>query len=67
MKILVVNLGSTSLKYRLFELGRGEEVVVARGAFERLADHREAIGACLEELRAKGALTDPAELAAVGF
>ncbi len=67
MKILVANLGSTSLKYRLFELGDGEERVLAKGGFERLADHGEAIEACLAALREKGALRDLSELSAVGF
>ncbi len=35
MKILICNVGSTSLKYRLFELGQGEEEL-AWGRFERV-------------------------------
>ncbi|HUK65741.1 MAG TPA: hypothetical protein VLV17_02855 [Anaeromyxobacteraceae bacterium] len=67
MKILVVNLGSTSLKYRLFELGRGEEILLARGGFERVADASAAIELCLAALKEQGALRDERELAAVGF
>lgn len=36
MKILVANLGSTSFKYRLFDLGDAAEPVLARGAVERI-------------------------------
>src|SRR5262245_55734279 len=35
MKILVANLGSTSFKYRLFDLAGGERVL-ARGGVERI-------------------------------
>ena len=36
MKILVANLGSTSFKYRLFDLSDPAEPVLARGAIERI-------------------------------
>jgi acetate kinase len=36
MKILVANLGSTSFKYRLFDLSDGAEHLLARGAVERI-------------------------------
>jgi acetate kinase len=36
MKILVANLGSTSFKYRLYDLGDGSEQMLARGAIERI-------------------------------
>jgi acetate kinase len=36
VKILVANLGSTSFKYRLFDLGDPAEPVLARGAIERI-------------------------------
>jgi acetate kinase len=36
MKILVANLGSTSFKYRLYDLDAGEETLLARGAVERI-------------------------------
>jgi acetate kinase len=66
MKILVVNLGSTSLKYRLFELGEGE-ALLAKGGQERVRDHGAAIDACLGELERGGHLRGPGDLAAVGF
>ncbi len=36
MKILVANLGSTSFKYRLYDLGDPSEPLLARGAVERI-------------------------------
>jgi acetate kinase len=67
MKILVVNLGSTSFKYRLFELGDGAEAMVAKGGLERVTDHGAAIETCLAELARGGWVRGPKELAAVGF
>jgi acetate kinase len=36
MKILVANLGSTSFKYRLYDLEAGSEQLLARGSIERI-------------------------------
>ena len=36
MKILVANLGSTSFKYRLYDLADGSEELLARGSIERI-------------------------------
>ena len=36
MKILVANLGSTSFKYRLYDLADGTEQLLSRGAVERI-------------------------------
>jgi acetate kinase len=36
MKILVANLGSTSFKYRLYDLADGSERLLARGSVERI-------------------------------
>ncbi len=36
MKVLVANLGSTSFKYRLYDLGDPAEPLLARGAIERI-------------------------------
>ena len=36
MKILVANLGSTSFKYRLYDLGDSSEPLLARGSVERI-------------------------------
>ena len=38
MKILVANLGSTSFKYRLFDMA--SEHVLARGGVERIGSER---------------------------
>jgi acetate kinase len=87
MKILVANLGSTSFKYRLFDMA--DERVLARGGVERIGseqarcfveaggkrteatlsarDHAVAVRLCLQQLAEQGCLTDPRELAAIGF
>jgi len=67
VKILVANIGSTSLKYRLFEFADGQERMLARGAFERVSDYAAAIESCLAELIKGGSLGSEQELAAVGF
>lgn len=67
MKILVANLGSTSLKWRLFEFSNGTEKVLHKGGFERVTDYAQAIGDCLAQLREAGAIAGENDLAAVGF
>lgn len=67
MKILVANLGSTSLKYRLFDCSGSEEKLLTRGGFERVSDYPLAIDTCLSELKAGGFITSEKDLAAVGF
>lgn len=67
MNILVANIGSTSLKYRLFDFSSGEGVAVAKGGFERVSDYGTAIQELLAELRAGGHLSDGQRLDAVGF
>ncbi len=91
MKVLVANLGSTSFKYRLFDMSGSAETLLARGGIERIgsptakvvfksprgdrelicpiADHGEAVQLCLDQLTDPeiGVLTDPAEVAAIGF
>ncbi|HEY3863738.1 MAG TPA: acetate kinase [Verrucomicrobiae bacterium] len=67
MKILVANLGSTSLKYRLFDFSGGQERLLTRGGQERVADHAQAIESCLGELRQGGWIASEKDLAAVGF
>ena len=55
MRILIPNLGSTSLKYQLLELP--SEQVLARGKIERLAGlagYREALGRILDRHLAGG-------------
>lgn len=67
MKILVANLGSTSLKWRLFDLANGQERLLHKGGLERVSDYPKAIEECLGQLKAAGAIQDEKELSAVGF
>ncbi len=67
MKILVANLGSTSLKWRLFDFPNGPQRLLHHGGFERVTDYPQAIEDCLAELKKSGAIQSENELAAVGF
>ena len=67
MKILVANLGSTSLKWRLFDFSNGAERLLHKGGFERVTDYPKAIEDCLAQLKEAGAIADERELTAVGF
>lgn len=67
MKILVANIGSTSLKWRLFDFSNGAETLLNKGGFERVTDYPKAIGDCLAQLKEAGVIASESELAAVGF
>jgi acetate kinase len=76
MNILVANLGSTSLKFRLFRfdpstgLGTGSAgaaTLLAKGGYERVTDYGQAIDDCLAELRTAGHVCSAADLHGVGF
>ncbi len=67
MKILVANLGSTSLKWRLFDFSDGQEKVLHKGGFERVTNHARAINDCLSDLKNAGHIRSELDLAAVGF
>ena len=67
MKILVANLGSTSIKWRLFDCVNGAERLVHKGGFERVTEYSQAIEDCLRQLRSSGAIATEGDLAAVGF
>ena len=67
MNILVVNLGSTSFKYRLFRFDEAGAALLARGGYERVADYGRAIDDCLAELRAAGHVQSAEDLHGVGF
>jgi len=67
MKILVANLGSTSLKWRLFDFSNGAERLFHKGGFERVTDYPKAIEDCLAQLKEAGAIASESELTAVGF
>jgi acetate kinase len=67
MKILVANIGSTSLKWRLFDFANNAERLLHKGGFERVTDYPKAIEDCLAELKKANAIADEKELSAVGF
>ena len=67
MKILVANLGSTSLKWRLFDFSNGQERMLHKGGFERVSDYPKAIGDCLAQIKEAGHIASERDLAAVGF
>lgn len=67
MKILVANIGSTSLKWRLFDFSNSPERLLHKGDFERVADYAKAIEDCLAALKKAGAIQSEGDLAAVGF
>src|SRR5262245_26003934 len=66
MKILIANLGSTSLKWRLFEFSNGEKLL-HKGGFERVTDYAKAIEDCLAQLKEAKTIASENDLAAVGF
>lgn len=73
LKVLVANIGSTSFKYRLYDMAA--EAVLAQGRVERIGrpggdcpDYETAIGRCLADVTGAGRpLAGLAELSAVGF
>ena len=67
MKILVANIGTTSLKWRLFDFSNNAERLLHKGGFERVTDYPKAIEDCLAELKNANALQNESELSAVGF
>jgi acetate kinase len=67
MKILVANLGSTSFKYRLFEMSDTDASLLAKGGFERVTEYIPCIEEMLETLIGEGHLTSGEALDAVGF
>jgi len=67
VKILVANLGSTSLKWRLFDFANSAERLLHKGGFERVTDYPKAIEECLAQLRDAGHIQSERDLAAVSF
>jgi acetate kinase len=67
VKILVANIGSTSLKWRLFDFSNNGERLLHKGGFERVTDYPKAIEDCMAELKNAKAIADENELSAVGF
>ena len=66
LKILIANIGSTSLKWRLFDFSNGAETLLHKGGFERVTDYSKAIEDCLAQLKEAKAIASESELAAVG-
>jgi len=67
VKILVANIGSTSLKWRLFDFSNNAERLLHKGGFERVTDYARAIEDCLAELKKADTIRKETELSAVGF
>ncbi len=67
MKILVANLGSTSFKYRLIDMGDVDAAELASGGYERVSDYTECIEDMLNNLIDEGHLQSGQDLDAVGF
>ncbi|NDA67065.1 MAG: acetate kinase, partial [Verrucomicrobia bacterium] len=67
MKVLIANIGSTSLKWRLFDFSNNAETLLHKGGFERVTDYPKAIEDCLDQLKSAGVITSEGELSAVGF
>ena len=64
---MVANIGSTSLKWRLFDFSNNAERLLHKGGFERVTDYSKAIEDCLAELKKANAIASENELSAVGF
>ncbi len=67
MRLLVANLGSTSFKYRLLELTDSRVSELAKGGYERVTDHDDAIHQALATLADQGLVRTPADLDGVAF
>jgi len=67
MKILVANLGSTSFKYRFFDMSDTAATMQAEGGFERVTQYTACIEEMLETLISEGHLESGEDLSAVGF
>jgi len=67
MKILIANLGSTSFKYRLFDMDADGADELTSGGFERVSDYTQCIDEMLESLVGDGFLESSAAIDAVGF
>ncbi len=67
MLVFVANLGSTSFKYSLFNLEGDSPDLLARGGYERVVDHADAIADSLAKLEADGIIDSPEAIVGVGF
>lgn len=67
MKILVANLGSTSFKYRLYEMGESSADLLAKNGYERVTEYAPCIEKMLDSLIGHGHLASGEALDAIGF
>jgi len=67
MKILIANLGSTSFKYRLYDMFEASADLLAKAGFERVTQYTPCIEEMLETLVNDGHLCSADDLDAVGF
>lgn len=67
MNILVANIGSTSVKYRLFRMDEHGGEVIAKGGYERVTDYASVIEDALATLQKDGVISSPLDIHAVGF
>lgn len=67
MNVLVANLGSTSFKYRLFDMTEDRAAMLASGGFERVTEYTPCIDQMLADLVEQGHLGSVEDLDAVGF
>jgi len=67
VKILVCNLGSTSLKFCLYQMMEVGDSLLAKGGLERVTDYQTAIDYCVSTLMDEGHISDLSELDAVAF
>jgi len=53
MIILVLNSGSSSIKYKLFDISKNKEALLDKGMVERVSDHKEALDSILKKIDSK--------------
>ena len=63
----MANLGSTSFKYRLIDMGDVDAAELASGGYERVSDYTECIGDMLNNLIGEGHLQSGEDIDAIGF
>lgn len=63
----MANLGSTSFKYRLIDMGDVDAAELASGGYERVSDYTECIEDMLKKLIGGGHLQSGEDLDAIGF
>jgi acetate kinase len=71
MKILVINCGSSSIKYKLYDISK--HALITKGVIERIgessscvSDHSKGIKVLVEDIVKKGAIKNLDEIAAIG-